>query len=152
MLIFFPLMERKKKRKAVSIVGTAVQRLLAQFLKVHCVCVCNYSDYSGAHLRLKKPQVSSQLYMLKWNTSLSLHTGTYIGSKPARSFPPTSTSFHFAGRTSHKELPLHPSELRCSRGVQYYRDRVAINDDSDEQQMVCSSSLMSKKKKNTTGS
>lgn len=90
---FSPLMERKKKKKAVSIVGTAVQRLLAQFLKVHCVCVCNYLDYSESRPRLKKASRVFALCMLKCNTSLSRHKRTYIGSKPARSFPPTSTSF-----------------------------------------------------------
>lgn len=94
---------KKKKKKAVSIVGTAVLRLLVQFLKAHCVCVCNYSDYSESRPRLKKASRVFTLCMLKCNTSLSLHKRTYIGSKPARSFPPTSTSFHFAGRTSHGE-------------------------------------------------
>lgn len=51
---FFPPLMERKKNKTVSIVGTAVQRLLAQFLKVHCVCVCNYLDYSEARPRLKK--------------------------------------------------------------------------------------------------
>lgn len=68
---------------------------------------------------------------LKWNTSLSLHKRTYIGSVWVCSRPLTSTSFHFAGRKPPKKERAAASQRRQ---VKIYR--VAANDNSDEQQMV----------------